>query len=63
LGKSTQNAFVESLNGKFRNECLNLHWFRTLAEATYKIEQWRQRYNDVCPHSSLNYMPPSEYAR
>lgn len=46
-GKPTQNAFVESLNGKFRNECLNQHWFRTLAEATYEIEQWRQHYNDV----------------
>lgn len=43
-GLHTQNAFVESLNGKFRNECLNQHWFRTLAEATYEIEQWRQHY-------------------
>lgn len=62
-GKPTQNAFVESLNGKFRNECLNQHWFRTLAEATYEIEQWRQHYNDVRPHSSLNYQAPSEYAK
>lgn len=62
-GKPTQNAFVESLNGKFRNECLNQHWFRTLAEAAYEIEQWRQHYNSVRPHSWLNYMPPSAYAR
>ena len=62
-GKPTQNAFVESLNGKFRNECLNLHWFRTLDEAKYEIELWREHYNHVRPHSSLNYMSPVEYAR
>lgn len=62
-GKPTQNAFVESLNGKFRNECLNLHWFRTLDEARYEIDLWRDHYNNVRPHSSLNYMPPVEYAR
>lgn len=61
--KPTQNAFFESLNGKFRNECLNQHWFRILAEATYEIEQWRQYYNDVRPHNSLNYQAPSEYAK
>jgi putative transposase len=62
-GKPTQNAFVESLNGKFRNECLNQHWFRTMEEARFEIEQWRKHYNNVRPHSSLNYMPPVEYAR
>jgi putative transposase len=62
-GKPTQNAFVESLNGKFRNECLNQHWFRTLDEAREKIEQWREHYNHVRPHSSLNYKPPVEYAK
>jgi len=62
-GKPTQNAFVESLNGKFRNECLNLHWFRSLDEARYEIDLWRNHYNNVRPHSSLNYMPPVEYAR
>lgn len=62
-GKPTQNAFVESLNGKFRNECLNLHWFRTLDEAKYEIALWREHYNNVRPHSSLNYMPPVEYAK
>ena len=62
-GKPTQNAFVESLNGKFRNECLNQHWFRTLAEAKYEIEQWQHHYNHERPHSSLNYLPPSEFAK
>ena len=44
-GKPTQNAFIESLNGKFRNECLNQHWFRSLDEACYLIDQWRRHYN------------------
>lgn len=60
-GKLTQNAFVESLNGKFRNECLNLNWFRTLEEARYEIDQWRDHYNHLRPHSSLNYLPPAVY--
>ena len=63
LGKPTQNAFVESLNGKFRNECLNQHWFRTIDEARYEIDLWRDHYNHVRPHSSLNYLPPVEYAK
>lgn len=62
-GKPTQNAFVESLNGKFRNECLNQHWSRTLDEARHEIELWRAHYNNVRPHSSLNYMSPVEYAK
>lgn len=62
-GKPTQNAFVESLNGKFRNECLNLHWFRTLREAEYEIGLWREHYNNVRPHSALNYMSPVAYAK
>lgn len=62
-GKPTQNAFVESLNGKFRNECLNRNWFRTMDEARVEIDSWRARYNHVRPHSSLNYLPPVEYAR
>ena len=60
-GKPTQNASVESLNGKFTNECLSQHWFRTLAEANYEIEQWRHHYNHVHPHSSLNYLSPKEF--
>ncbi len=62
-GKPTQNAFVESLNGKFRNECLNQHWFRSLDEACWEISQWRQHYNHVRPHSSLGYLPPAEFAK
>jgi len=62
-GKPTQNAFVESLNGKFRNECLNQHWFRSLADAHHEIDQWRRHYNQVRPHSSLGYLPPVEFAR
>lgn len=54
---------VYSLNGKFRNECLNQHWFRTLDEAKYEIDLWREHYNHVRPHSSLNYLPPVEYAK
>lgn len=61
-GKPTQNAFVESLNGKFRNECLNQHWFRTLDEARYEIDKWRQHYNHIRPHSSLGYLSPVVYA-
>ncbi len=52
-GKPTQNAFVESLNGKFRNECLNQHWFRTMEEARYEIDLWREHYNTIRPHSAL----------
>src|SRR5690606_31999358 len=62
-GKPTQNAFIESLNGKFRNECLNQQWFRTMDEARIEIDLWRTQYNHVRPHSSLNYMPPVEYAQ
>ena len=61
-GKPTQNAFVESLNGKFRNECLNQHWFRSLEEARWEIELWQKHYNQVRPHSALGYLPPVEYA-
>ena len=60
--KPTQNAFIESLNGKFRNECLNQHWFRTLDEARHEINTWRDHYNHVRPHSSLDYMTPVAYA-
>jgi len=62
-GKPTQNAFVESFNGKFREYCLDLHWFRDLADARRIIEDWRQHYNDVRPHSSLGNVPPAVFAR
>lgn len=61
-GKPTQNAFVESLNGKFRNECLNQYWFRTLEEAIQRIDHWRHHYNTERPHSSLKYMTPVAFA-
>jgi len=60
-GKPVQNAFVESFNGKMRDECLNEHWFRTLAEARQTIEAWRRDYNEVRPHSSLGNRTPQEF--
>lgn len=61
-GKPTQNAYIESFNGKFRNECLNEHWFTTLHEARLLIEHWRQQYNQIRPHSSLGRIPPNLFA-
>ena len=61
-GKPTQNAFIESLNGKFRNECLNQNWFRTIEDAEQKINHWRHHYNNERPHSSLNYLTPVAFA-
>lgn len=61
-GKPTQNAFIESFNGKFRDECLNEHWFINLSDAKEKIEKWRCEYNTFRPHSSLGGMPPSLFA-
>ena len=60
-GKPAQNAFIESLNGKFRNECLNQHWFRSLDQARTEIDTWRHYYNHVRPHSSLKYMTPKAF--
>jgi len=61
-GKPMQNGHVESFNGKFRDECLNVDWFTSLRQAKNMIEQWRCRYNDVRPHSALNYATPTEFA-
>ena len=61
-GKPTQNAFVESFNGKFRNECLNEHWFIGLDEARKLVEEWRHDYNTQRPHSSLGGRTPLEFA-
>jgi putative transposase len=58
-GKPTQNAFVESFNGRFRDGCLNQHWFRDLDDAREIIAAWRRHYNEVRPHSSLGYRPPA----
>ena len=61
-GKPTQNAFVESFKGKFRDSCLNQFWFRSIKEARKVIEDWRIDYNEVRPHSALGYQPPSVFA-
>lgn len=61
-GKPTQNGFVESFNGKFRANCLNLYWFKCLEEARETIDIWRKHYNEERPHSSLNYLPPAVFA-
>lgn len=60
-GKPTQNAFVESYNGKFRDACLNEHWFVTIADARRTIESWRIHYNTVRPHSSLGNRTPEQF--
>ena len=60
-GKPQQNGYTESLNDKIRDECLNEHWFGSIAEARQIVEAWRQDYNHVRPHSSLNYLTPMEF--
>lgn len=62
-GKPTQNAYIESFNGKFRDECLNQHWFLNLEEAKREIEAWRKDYNENRPHSSLKMKTPNEFAK
>jgi putative transposase len=62
-GKPVDNPFIESFNGKFRDECLNEHWFQDLAEARERIETWRHHYNTVRPHSALGNRTPAEYAK
>lgn len=61
-GKPWQNGLGESFNGKFRDECLSLEWFRSRAEAKVIIEGWRRHFNEVRPHSSLGYKTPAEFA-
>ena len=61
-GKPVQNCFIESFNGKFRDECLNMHLFTGLKAARSKIETWRRDYNEARPHSSLDFRTPSEFA-
>jgi len=62
-GKPVQNAFVESFNGRLRDQCLNVNWFTSLGDARRKIGSWRRDYNEQRPHSSLAYMAPVEFAR
>ena len=61
-GKPTDNCFVETFNGSLRDECLNVHWFETLAEATERIEAWRVEYNGSRPHQALKEMTPAQVA-
>lgn len=61
-GKPTQNAYCESFNGRFREECLNDNQFQTLVETQVVIEAWRTDYNEERPHGSLNGLTPSEFA-
>ena len=60
-GKPVENAYIESFNGRFRDECLNENWFLTLVHARDIIESWRIDYNTVRPHSSLGYLTPEEF--
>lgn len=62
-GKPVQNSYIESFNGRFRDECLNTNWFENLSDARRKIEAWRSEYNQQRPHSSLAYRTPEEFAR
>ena len=62
-GKPAQNAYIETFNGRPRDECLNANWFTSLSDARREIETWRQDYNEQRPHSSLNYLPPADFAR
>ena len=62
-GKPWQNGTDESFNGKFRDECLSVEWFRSRTEAIVLIESWRQHYNAVRPHSSLGYLTPNDFRR
>jgi putative transposase len=60
-GKPTDNAFIETFNGSFRDECLNLHWFESIDEAKVQIEAWRRDYNESRPHMGLGNQTPQEY--
>jgi hypothetical protein len=58
-GKPTDNAFIEALNGRFRAECLNAHWFLSLADAQEKMEDWRRYYNEKRPHGAIGQKTPT----
>ena len=61
-GKPTDNAFIESFNGRFRQECLNENWFLSLEDAKEEVESWRNHYNGERPHSALGNLSPREFA-
>lgn len=62
-GKPVQNAYIESFNGRLRDECLNEHWFTSLNDARDLIDRWQEDYNEQRPHGALGYMAPAEYRR
>lgn len=62
-GKPTDNAFIESFNSRFRQECLNTSWFLSLNDAKSKIESWRMEYNTFRPHSAIGNIPPAEFVK
>jgi putative transposase len=62
-GKPNQNAYVESFNGRLRDECLNEHWFTSLAHERVEIERWRREYNEERPKKSLGGLTPGVYAK
>jgi len=62
-GKPVENAYIESFNGRVRDECLNLHWFQTLPQARLVLAAWHRDYNEVRPHSSLDNHSPRAFAR
>ena len=62
-GKPTENSFIESFNGRLRDECLNANEFMSIDDARDRIETWRQDYNQHRPHGSLGNLTPSEFAR
>jgi putative transposase len=62
-GKPTDNAFIESFNGSFRDECLNASWFQSIADARPQIETWRKEYNESRAHSSLGDLTPRNFAK
>ena len=62
-GKPTENAFIESFNGRLRQECLNENWFLSLADARDKVEAWRHAYNNERPPGALGQMAPAQFAR
>jgi len=60
-GKPSDNALIESFNGRFREECLNESWFLSLKDAQEKVEEWRRQYNSDRPHGSLGNLSPVEF--
>jgi len=62
-GRPTENAFIESFNGRLRDECLNVNEFASIEDARQRIEAWREDYNHHRPHSSLGHLTPIEFAK